>query len=707
MSHDPRRVVAVFLATVDVEDTTERNAILDRECGENAALRKEVLALLQPEKTAAIKPSSEGTAVQGAEVQPPEVKKPDRTVELLEGDEEENELHFLEMSEKPGSLGRLGHYEVHSVVGRGGFGVVLKAFDQKLARTVAVKVLSSRLGITLEARKRFLREARAGAAIRHDNVVQVYAVEADPVPYMVMEFVPGGSLQQKIESEGPFRVEEAVRIGAQVARGLAAAHALGLVHRDIKPANILLESGPDARARITDFGLARASDDARLTQSGWVLGTPMFMAPEQAYGHLVDHRADLFSLGSVLYAMLSGAPPFGGGAPVTVLRSVAQDTPRPLRELVPTVPYRLCEIIDRLHAKNPGDRFQSAQEVADILDKLHAKLQPSEPVSSASQKTGPLSRTPSQRPARWKFIVAIGVLGLLAVGVIQLTGLFSAKQAPSIPSDGQRTDPSSARNPNKAPGSGYVNDLGMEFALVPRGKSWLGGHAGEPGEDEVECATDFYLGVYEVTRGEWEKVMGAGKTPGEFKRTGREKEVVRMISDEELSRFPVNEVSWDTCQIFIRKLNERVKEEGWVYRLPTSLEWEYACRGGPMLKREDSTFDFYIENPTNKLTSKEANFDVAGLHRPREVGSYPPNRLGLHDMHGNVFEYCDDQITQDGEPRRILRGGSWQDRLEFCEAAHCNVGDPWSAYGAGGLRVARVSAAGATVRKREAKKERE
>src|SRR5262249_36527038 len=153
------------------------------------------------------------------------------------------------------------------------------------------------------ARKRFLREARSSAAVRHDNVVHVYEVGEQPLPYLVMEFVPGETLQQKLDRSGPLGVPEVLRIGRQIAEGLAAAHARDLIHRDIKPGNILLEGGSQ-KVKITDFGLARAADDASISQSGVIAGTPMFMAPEQALGHPIDQRADLFSLGSVLYQMV-------------------------------------------------------------------------------------------------------------------------------------------------------------------------------------------------------------------------------------------------------------------------------------------------------------------------------------------------------------------------------------------------------------------
>lgn len=284
-------------------------------------------------------------------------------------------LDFLTPSDQPGSLGRLGRYEMLEVVGSGGMGVVLKAHDENLRRIVAVKVMAPALAATGTARKRFVREAHATAAVRNDHVIYIHEVDdRGPIPYLVMEFVAGMTLQQKLDQEGPLPVKEILRIGLQIAEGLAAAHKQGLVHRDIKPSNILLENGVQ-RVKITDFGLARAVDDASLTQSGVIAGTPQYMAPEQAAGEAVDHRADLFSLGSVLYTMCTGHAPFRASGNMAVMRRVVEDTPRPIREINPDIADWLAAIIARLHAKKKEDRFQSAREVADLMGQCLAHVQ--------------------------------------------------------------------------------------------------------------------------------------------------------------------------------------------------------------------------------------------------------------------------------------------------------------------------------------------
>src|SRR5262249_43190413 len=224
------------------------------------------------------------------------------------------------------------------------------------------------------------------------------------------------------------RVEpaEVVRVGRQIAEGLAAAHATDLIHRDIKPGNVLLESG-QRRVKITDFGLARAADDASISQSGLIAGTPMYMAPEQARGEKLDQRADLFSLGSVLYQMAAGRPPFRANTTVAVLKRVAEDTPRDIREIIPETPQWLCDIIAKLHAKDPDERFQSAREVADLLADCEAQLKANSRLKDYSR----IPRGKSASSGKWKWVAAaVVLLPAIALAVTEFAGvthLFSGQ----------------------------------------------------------------------------------------------------------------------------------------------------------------------------------------------------------------------------------------------------------------------------------------
>ena len=278
-------------------------------------------------------------------------------------------------TDDPAMLGRLGAYEISGVVGSGGMGVVLKAFDRSLDRTVAIKVMAPHLATNGAARKRFAREAKAAAAVLHPNVMAIHSVSSgDSLPFLVMPYLRGTSLQKRLDAEGPLPVGEILRIAAQTAAGLAAAHAQGLIHRDIKPANILLEEGVE-RVAITDFGLARAVDDASMTRTGVVAGTPQYMSPEQARGEPLGQSSDLFSLGSVLYAMCTGRPPFRAESSYGVLRRITDDEPKSIREINPDIPEWLCLLIARLMAKSPDERFANALEVAALLEQCLAHVQ--------------------------------------------------------------------------------------------------------------------------------------------------------------------------------------------------------------------------------------------------------------------------------------------------------------------------------------------
>lgn len=279
-------------------------------------------------------------------------------------------LQFLQPASDAAYLGRLAHFDVMRVLGRGGMGLVLEAFDSRLRRSVALKVLDPSLANDEAARQRFCREARAAASITHENVVAVHQVEksgGDGLPYLVMQLITGESLEQRLARDKTLPVREVVRIGMQAAQGLAAAHALGMVHRDVKPGNILLELSND-RVKLTDFGLAHVAEDVKLTRTGFVTGTPLYMSPEQALGEPTDHRSDLFSLGAVLYEMCAGKPPFDGNSALAILKQIAETQHRPLREVNPAVPAWLADTIDRLLGKKPEDRIQTAAQLAELLE---------------------------------------------------------------------------------------------------------------------------------------------------------------------------------------------------------------------------------------------------------------------------------------------------------------------------------------------------
>jgi serine/threonine protein kinase/formylglycine-generating enzyme required for sulfatase activity len=409
----------IFATARQWKDSPERRAFLDQACAGDPKLRAQVEALLRADEQASSvldrPPGIDATTSLNAEK---EARAGEGVADVT--------LTFLTPSDKPDSIGRLGTYEVLEVIGRGGMGIVLRGLDPKLNRIVAIKVLAPEFAANAMARKRFLREAQAAAAVSHDHVVTIHAVDDDiTVPFLVMECVIGQSLQQKIDRVGALQLTEILRIGMQIAMGLTAAHKQGLIHRDIKPANILLENGVE-RVKITDFGLARATDDVGITQSGVIAGTPQYMSPEQAMGEPLDQRSDLFSLGSVLYTMCTGRPAFRADSTIAVIRRVCDDAPRPIRELNPEIPDWLVAIISRLLAKKPGDRFQTAAEVASLLEQHLAYIQQTS-LSSGHRTVG--KRRESVAPQtpntdRSDFIWScVGVVTL----VLALLGWFGAR----------------------------------------------------------------------------------------------------------------------------------------------------------------------------------------------------------------------------------------------------------------------------------------
>lgn len=312
-------------------------------------------------------------------------------------------LKLLGPTDDPQMLGRIGTYEIVGVIGRGGMGVVFKAFDGALNRFVAIKMLLPHLAASGAARKRFAREGKAAAAVIDEHVLPIYAVaEWQSVPYLVTQYSRGTTLQARIAEQGPLELKEILRIGMQTARGLAAAHAQGLVHRDVKPSNILLD-GTVERAMLTDFGLARAADDASITRTGVIAGTPQYMSPEQARAGTVDGRSDLFGLGCVMYAMGAGRPPFRADNSFAILRLITDHEPKSIREINSDIPDWLCGIIAKLMAKEAGDRYATAAEVAELLESCLAHLQQpaTVPLPIKAQAAAPARPRIQGKAGRW------------------------------------------------------------------------------------------------------------------------------------------------------------------------------------------------------------------------------------------------------------------------------------------------------------------
>jgi eukaryotic-like serine/threonine-protein kinase len=367
---------------------------------------------------------------------------------------------FLGPPQGPNELGWLGGFRILEVLGVGGMGVVFEAEDVKLHRRVAIKTMKPLLAGSQSARQRFLREARAMAALTHDHIVPILNVGEDrDMPFVVMPLLQGETLEARLVRDKQLPVAELLRIGREITVALAAAHEKGVIHRDVKPANVWLERGTD-RVKILDFGLARASgQDLAASTAGAILGTPGYMAPEQARGHLVDQRCDLFSLGCVLYQASTGRPPFAGADMLATLFAVVNHQPPVPLRVNPTLPPRLSALIVQMLAKDPADRPATATAVADALDGITPQ-----PVRQAAWWPWAVSAALS--------VVVLGMAGAL----IFRPGPDTGSTTPKVAETRQATQPET-----KPPVVGEIGrfnehtDAVQCVAFLPDGKHALSG----------------------------------------------------------------------------------------------------------------------------------------------------------------------------------------------------------------------------------------
>jgi serine/threonine protein kinase/dipeptidyl aminopeptidase/acylaminoacyl peptidase len=405
----------------------ERAAFLAEACGDDAELRSEVESLL--------------------------VAHLEAEADFLSTPAPEMALRELAKERQPSFIGQslvgttFGQYDVLSVLGVGGMGEVYLARDERLGRKLALKILPPRFVADNSRIERFAREARAVSALNHPNIVTIYDIgQSNGTHFIAMEHVDGQTLREKIPvtQQEPMEVKEVVEIALQISAALAAAHEAGIIHRDIKPENLMLRR--DDYVKVVDFGLAKLTeperslaetlaenDDPAATNPGTVLGTLRYMSPEQALGKDVDGRSDLFSLGTVLYELLTGSPPFKGHKPAAILDAVVHHKPLPLTQLLPDLPLRFEQIITRLLEKDRDLRFQSADELRAALKQLKRELDsaPAHALNSDSSGENDLVQTAS--PRLWlnaKNVVAVAV-ALAIIGLVAWWFWLSNKDEPS------------------------------------------------------------------------------------------------------------------------------------------------------------------------------------------------------------------------------------------------------------------------------------
>ncbi|GAB4325372.1 MAG: hypothetical protein Kow0074_19030 [Candidatus Zixiibacteriota bacterium] len=337
-------------------------------------------------------------------------------------------------------IGRtISHYTVLERLGAGGMGVVYKAEDTKLNRLVALKFLPPFALDNEEDRIRFTNEAQAAAALDHPNICTIHEIsEAEGHHFIAMAYVDGLSLRDRI-NQGPMPIAEAVDLTSQVAAGLAAAHAQGIIHRDIKPANVVINQ--NGVAKIVDFGLAKSSISKKLTRTGSTIGTAAYMSPEQARGETVDHRADIWSLGAIFYEMLAGQPPYSGEHEAVVIYSILNEEPRPIRELRPDIPPEIEAIVEKALTRDVDGRYQTAAELWQSLMAVH-----SGPVSAptgkipiyTSQRSDPVTAKSAVTTQKRNPLIYTGI-GAAAIVVLMVSWwMFGGTDQPPA-DDGPRT----------------------------------------------------------------------------------------------------------------------------------------------------------------------------------------------------------------------------------------------------------------------------
>jgi hypothetical protein len=433
-------------------------------------------------------------------------------------------FEFLDSPARQGDLGRVGRYRVIDLLGKGGMGQVFLAEDTRLKRRVALKVMNQKFASTPHSRKRFIEEARSMAAVHHDNVATIFEVsERGGMPYMAMELLRGQTLMDANAGQPIRKAADVIRIASEVTRGLAAAHAVGISHRDIKPANLWIED-PTGRVKILDFGLALArTGNDRLSLGGTVIGTPGYLAPEQARNEPVDDRTDLYSLGVVLYELCTGRLPLLSNSIPGQLIAIIVQEPKPIRELNPEVPEPLADLIHQLLAKEPRHRPNSAAGLANRLEEVRARCaaennwaveivtEPAPRTKIAESVTPPSAR--AKRAPVW----ALSMGTVLSVVGIAIVGLLSSS------SDGVPNElrPQVSARHSESPKVFAASLEPLELARVVSGSSRvakgeaarfrvsLSNHAPDPDQDPRRINADASVAG---------RVMTFLKRPGQLKR---------------------------------------------------------------------------------------------------------------------------------------------------------------------------------------------
>jgi formylglycine-generating enzyme required for sulfatase activity len=643
---------------------------------------------------------------------------------------------------------QLGRYSILRRLGQGGMGSVYLAEDTQLQRQVALKVPDLGPGDDPELRRRFLIEALTAATLDHPALCKVYdAGEIDGRLYLTMAYIEGQPLSALAGAEG-WPEEQAAALVVKLALAMAEAHAKQVIHRDLKPANVMIRtSGEGHEPVIVDFGLARGDhgEADRLTGSGQVMGTLAYMAPEQVRGdqEAVGPACDIYALGVILYELLTGRRPFTG-APLAVAALILTEAPAPPSAHRSGLDRRLEAICLKAMAPEIGDRHSSMSELAAALAGfLRSLAAPPEP--AARQPPWPVQPWARVRRAVAAAVLGVVVLGL-AIAVVNVGGKKLPGEAPARPPPVRLIPPSRGREKPQAdaprPGiaaesrtapapKAITSTLGLKLVLIPAGEFLMGAPESEPGinpregpQHRVRITRPFYLGATEVTVGQFGRFIDKtgyrtqaetdGKGGKRWNEAHREFEQDPQYNwhnpgFDQTDDDPVVNVTWGDAIAFCAELSiadglrpfdhlgARGPWDGEGYRLPTEAEWEYACRAG-------STTAFSFGDDPARL-GEFAWYDANSGFQTHPAAAKPANRWGLHDMHGNVWEWCWDWFDPDyyqtsaaadplGPPQgeiRVFRGGGWDNVPIHVRSAVRGRGAPRTQNSPVGFRVVRVA----------------
>ena len=525
-----------------------------------------------------------------------------------------------------------GKYVVKKALGQGGFGRVFLAEHTRLNQSYVVKLLGADVSRIDDYRNRFLQEAKVLAKLKHPHIVPIQDVDIfEGRPHYIMSYVEGGSLGDLLLKEKKLSTEKALEIASKLLSALSEVHNKGIIHRDLKPDNVLLdESGEPI---LIDFGIARV-ESAQTTKGNTYLGSYRYSSPEQLDASPnLNHTSDIYSLGIMLFELITGKPPYEGSDNSLISQHKSAKLPSVSGKIENSkLADSIQAVLQKACAKEPSARYGSAKEMRGAVEGLiQAKSKPNpewEKMEAEHKKRmEELRKKEEELKARERVVVHERKVETVNTTVV-------TKQTPDT----------------------YTNSLGMEFILIPEGEFMMGAvpqdknaSDDEKPQHKVRITKPFYMGKYPVTQEEWERLMG--NNPSSFIKAGK--------------RAPVEKVSWNDCQEFIKKLNQK---EGKTYRLPTEAEWEYSSRGGD----SGSSTIYTYGDDANKLGDYAwYNSNSGGTTHP--VGQKKPNSLGLYDIMGNVWEWCGDwydgkyyKNSPSADPKgadkggsRVLRGGSW------------------------------------------------